>query len=103
MLGNAGRVEQTLEFERSKIYIIRLANQQIIASINIQPGNHNYIIYNTFAIFLNSPSELMQALRQRNLAEVRNYIVREYLHNNPQHLDEVHELIRQHVNETKTH
>jgi predicted transcriptional regulator len=42
----------------------------------------------------------MQALQRRNLAEVRNYLVREYVANNPQHLDEVRELIRQHVNET---
>jgi uncharacterized protein with HEPN domain len=50
---------------------------------------------------MNSPAELMQALQRRNLAEVRNYMVREYLHHNPQHLDEVRDLIRQHVNETK--
>jgi hypothetical protein len=54
-------------------------------------------------ITLNSPSELMQALQRRNLAEVRNYLVREYLHHNPQHLDEVRGLIRQHVAETKKH
>jgi hypothetical protein len=53
-------------------------------------------------ITLNSPAELMQALRQRNLvAEVRNYLVREYVATNPRYLDEVRELIRQHVNETK--
>ena len=52
-------------------------------------------------ITLNSPAELMQALQRRNLAEVRNYLVREYVANNPRHLDEVRELIRQHVNETK--
>jgi uncharacterized protein with HEPN domain len=43
----------------------------------------------------------MAALRQRNLAEVRNYLVREYIANNPHHLDEVRGLIQQHVNETK--
>jgi uncharacterized protein with HEPN domain len=50
---------------------------------------------------MNSPAELMQVLRQRNLAEVRNYIVHEYIANNPRHLDEVRGLIQQHVNETK--
>ena len=50
---------------------------------------------------MNSPAELMAVLQRRNLAEVRNYLVREYLANNPQHLDEVRDLIRQHVNETK--
>jgi hypothetical protein len=103
-LGGAGRVGRVIEVGASKIYIIRLANQQIIASINIQPGNRNYILLpNGVAVTLNSPSELMSALQQRNLAEVRNYMVREYVANNPQHLDEVRELIRQHVNETKKH
>jgi hypothetical protein len=43
----------------------------------------------------------MQALRQRGLAEVRNYLVREYVANNPQHLDEVREMLRKHIAETK--
>jgi uncharacterized protein with HEPN domain len=44
---------------------------------------------------------LLQTLQQRNLAEVRNYIVREYIANNPQHLDEVREMLRKHIAETK--
>jgi hypothetical protein len=101
-LGGAGRVGQVLSIGPSKIYFIRLADQTIIASINIQPGNRNYILLpNGVMVTLNSPAELMQALRQRNLAEVRNYMVREYLHHNPQHLDEIRGLIQQHVNETK--
>ena len=100
-LGNAGTVGRVIAVGPSKIYIIRLANQQVIASINIQPGNRNYILLpDGTMITLNSPSELMQALQRRNLAEVRNYLVREYIANNPRHLDEVRELIRQHVNET---
>jgi len=100
-LGGAGSVGRVISVGPSKIYIIRLANQQIIASINIQPGNRNYILLpDGTAVTLNSPSDLMQALQRRNLAEVRNYLVREYVANNPQHLDEVRELIRQHVNET---
>jgi len=104
-LGGAGSVGRVIGVNSNKIYLIRLANQQIIASINIQPGNRNYILLpNGTMITLNSPAELMQALRQRNLvAEVRNYLVREYVATNPQHLDEVRELIRQHVNETKKH
>ena len=101
-LGNAGRVGRVIEVGSSKIYIIRLANQQVIASINIQPGNRNYLLLpGGISVFLNSPAELMQALRQRNLAEVRNYLVREYIANNPHHLDEVRRLIQQHINETK--
>jgi hypothetical protein len=101
-LGGAGTVGRVIAVGPSKIYIIRLANQQVIASINIQPGNRNYILLpDGTMITLNSPAELMQALQRRNLAEVRNYLVREYVANNPRHLDEVRELIRQHVNETK--
>lgn len=101
-LGAAGRVGRVISVGPSKIYIIRLADASLIASINIQPGNRNYLLLpDDRMITLNSPAELMQALRQRNLAEVRNYLVHEYIANNPQHLDEIRELIRQHVNETK--
>ena len=100
-LGGAGSVQRVISIGPSKIYLIRLANQQIIASINIQPGNRNYVLLPLGTmVTLNSPAELLQALQQRNLAEVRNYMVREYVANNPHHLDEVRELIRQHVNET---
>ena len=104
-LGGAGSVGRIISVGESKIYIIRLANQQIMATINVQPGNRNYALFGNeqgnVMISMNSPGELMQVLQQRNLAEVRNYLVREYLANNPQHLDEVRNLIRQHVNETK--
>jgi hypothetical protein len=105
LLGARGSVGQVIEIGPSKIYIIRLANQQIIASINIQPGNSNYVLLGNengnVAIFMNSPSDLLQVLQQRNLAEVRNYIIREYIANNPQHLDEVKEMLRKHIAETK--
>jgi hypothetical protein len=107
-LGAAGSVGRVIEVPSTannnpcKIYIIRLANQQIIASINIQPGNRNYILLpNGTMVTLNSPAELMQALRQRNLAEAHQYIVREYIANNPHHLDEVKSLLRKHIAETK--
>jgi len=102
-LGGAGNVGRVIGVGSSKIYIIRLANQQIIASINIQPGNRNYLLLpGGIMVTLNSPSELMAALQQRNLAEVRNYLVREYIANNPQHVNEVRELIQKHIAETKT-
>jgi len=104
-LGGAGSVGRVISVGPSKIYIIRLANQQIIASINIQPGNRNYILFpnaqNNSSISINSPSELMSVLQQRNLAEVRNYMVREYVANNPHHLDEVKSLLKKHIAETK--
>jgi hypothetical protein len=104
-LGAAGRVGRIIAVGSSKIYIIRLANQQVIASINIQPGNRNYILLgnangNTM-IPINSPSELMSVLQNRNLAEVHSYIVREYVTQHPRHLDEVRSMIQQHINETK--
>lgn len=104
-LGNRGRVGRIIAVGASKIYIIRLANQQIIASINIQPGNRNYILFgnengNT-AVSLNSPAELLGALQQRNLAEMRRYLTQEYLANNPEQLEEVRGLLQQHIAETK--
>jgi hypothetical protein len=105
LLGAAGRVGRVIAVGDSKIYIIRLANQRIIASINIQPGNRNYVLLdndngNTM-IPINSPSELLSVLQNRNLAEVHSYIVREYVTQHPRHLDEVRSLIRQHISETK--
>jgi len=104
-LGAAGRVGRVIEVGSSKIYFIRLTNQSIIASINIQPGNRNYVLFpnaqGNVMVPMNSPAELMQALRQRNLAEAQNYIVREYLHHNPQHIDEVKSLLKKHIAETR--
>ena len=104
-LGAAGSVGRIIAVGDSKIYIIRLANQQVIASINVQPGNSNYILFgnaqgNTM-VPLNSPAELMSVLQRRNLAEVHSYIVREYVAQNPRHLDEVRSMIQQHISETK--
>ena len=86
-------------------YFIRLANQQVIASINVQPGNRNYVLFpndqGNAMVPMNSPAELMSVLQQRNLAEVRNYLVREYIANNPQHIDEVREMLRKHIAETR--
>jgi hypothetical protein len=103
ILGNAGRVGRVIQIGASKIYIIRLANQQIIASINVQPGNSNYILLpnasGNIALSLNSPSELLQALQQRNLAEIHQYLVNEYMDRNPKHLTEFKQLLRKHINE----
>ena len=104
-LGNRGRVGQVIQIGASKIYIIRLANQQIIASINVQPGNRNYVLFGNengnVALPLNSPAELVNALQQRNLAEMRRYLTQEYLANNPEQLEEVRGLLQQYVTETK--
>jgi hypothetical protein len=103
LLGNRGQVGRVIAIGNSKIYIIRLANQQIIASINVQPGNSNYILTGNNggnnAISLNSPADLVNVLTQRGLAEHRSYIVREYLNNNPKHAQEVRDMVAKHIDE----
>jgi hypothetical protein len=102
-LGFRGRVGRVIAVGNSKIYFIRLANQQVIASINVQPGNSNYILLpnasGNAVIPLGSPSDLLSALQQRNLAEHHNYLVREYLENNPTHRDEVKTMLKSHLDE----
>jgi hypothetical protein len=102
LLGNRGQVGRVISVGASKIYIIRLANQQIIASINVQPGNSNYLLFgnqggNT-AVSLNSPSDLVNVLTQRGLAEHRSYIMNEYLANYPEHKNEIKDLLKKHLN-----
>ena len=102
-LGNRGTVGRVIAIGSSKIYFIRLTSGQIIASINVQPGNYNYILTGNNggnnAISLNSPSDLVQVLTQRGLAEHRSYIVREYLNNNPKHAQEVRDMVAKHIDE----
>ena len=102
MLGNRGQVGRVISIGASKIYIIRLASGQIIASINVQPGNSNYLLTGNAggnnAIALSSPSDLVQALTQRGLAEHRSYIMNEYLANYPEQKDEVKNLLKKHLN-----
>ena len=102
MLGTRGRVGRTIAIGASKIYIIRLANQQIIASINVQPGNSNYLLLGNEggnnAIALSSPSDLLQVLQQRGLAEHYSYLVREFMANYPEHIDETKDILKKHLN-----
>ena len=104
LLGTAGRVGRVMSLPSgSKIYIIRLANQQVIASINVQPGNSNYVLTGNEggnnAFSLNSPAELLTVLQQRGLAEAHQYIMNEYLENYPGHIKEFKDLLRKHINE----
>ena len=104
-LNGRGRVTLVLSIGASKIYIIRLNNGQTVASINVQPGNRNYLLTGNengnVAVPMNSPSELLQVLQNRNLAEMRRYLTQEYLANNPEHLEEVRGLLQQHIAETR--
>lgn len=102
MLGANGTVQFVIEFGNSSVYIIRLSNGTKIASINKQPGNQHFIVTSFDSFHINSPAELVTALRNRNLLEIRHFITREYLERNPNHLNEIRELIKQHMQETKT-
>jgi hypothetical protein len=101
-LGDRGTVGRVISVGSSKIYIIRLANGQVIASINVQPGNSNYLLFpnesGNVAVALNSPSDLVNALLQRGLAEHHNYLVREFMDNYPEHNNEVKNILKQHLN-----
>ena len=107
ILGNAGRVNTVYEFGPSSIYIMRFPNdgpegqRPPVASIVAQPGNSHYIVTPTNSYDINSPSNLLQVLRQRNLAEIHQYLVNEYMERNPEHLNEFKELLRKHINEKK--
>lgn len=104
MLGSAGQVEQVLAVPgpqgESGIYVIRLRNGSRVISIRVQGPNNNYLLIpGTIALALNSSNELMNALRQRNLAEIRQYLVKSYLDENPDQLEEVKGILRKHINE----
>jgi hypothetical protein len=101
ILGNAGRVISSVEVGSSTIYLIRLPNGSSVASVVVQPGNGHYLITPQSAYQLESPSQLLSALQQRNLAEIHQYLVNEYMERNPEQLTEFKELLRKHINEKK--
>jgi hypothetical protein len=90
-LGNRGRVAATYNSGPSSIYFITLANGTRVASINIQPGNGNYVLVpGQEYIRLNSPSELLSALQARELAEV---LIAEFMSSNPTMIDETKKVV----------
>jgi hypothetical protein len=98
-LGNRGRVTSTYNSGPSSIYFIILANGSRIASINIQPGNGNYILIpGQEYIRLNSPTELLSALQARRLAEV---LIAEFMSSNPTMIDETKKILRYYKNKFK--
>jgi len=91
-LGNRGRVTSTWNSGPSSIYFITLANGSRIASINIQPGNGNYILIpGREPIRLTSPTELLSALQARDLAEV---LIAEFMVSYPTKLTETKKIIK---------
>jgi len=102
-LGDRGRVGRIIQVGGSKIYFISLPGARIVASINVQPGNSNYLLVGNEggnnAYELNTPSDLVSALINRGLAEYRSYIMREYLNDNPQHAQEVRDMVAKYIDE----
>ena len=98
-LGNRGRVTSTYNSGPSSIYFITLANGSRIASINIQPGNGNYVLIpGQEYIRLNSPTELLSSLQARDLAEV---LIAEFMSSNPTMIDETKKILRYYKNKFK--
>jgi hypothetical protein len=70
-LAGQGQVTDVLQVGYNRIYFIKLnnANQDIIASIKIQPGNKDYVVTSQKAFLLNSPNELTTFLKNNDLLE----------------------------------
>lgn len=99
LLGDAGQVTNAYAALTSRIYVIRLANGTNVISIKVYPGNREYLLIpGQTALQLNEPTALLTALRQRNLAEMKKYLVRSYLDTNPKNLEEFKNILRKHIN-----
>jgi hypothetical protein len=96
LLDGSARVTSVFSVGPSKIYFIETLNTpepETIASINIQPGNRNYVIVGNRAYFLNSPRELLSFLQNRELAEgLRTSMFKLHLQENPHMIDEIKQL-----------
>jgi len=70
-----------------------------VISIKVYPGNREYLLIpGQRAYRLDQPDQLVSLLRQNGLAEARKYFIRTYLDANPNSLEEVKEILRQHLN-----
>jgi hypothetical protein len=93
LLGRSGSVQNIISVGNSKIYIIGLNNGERIASINIQPGNRNYLVTSDQTYSMNSPSELLSFLQRIDLAEdLRSSMFKLHLQENPHMIDEIKKL-----------
>lgn len=93
LLTGQGRVTNVISVGPSKIYFIRLNNDTRIASINIQPGNRNYVVVGDRSYSLNSPRELVSFLQNRNILEtLRTSLVKLHLQENPYMIEEMKNL-----------
>jgi hypothetical protein len=101
LLGNLGHVDYVRIVGPSAIYGIQLESGNVVASVVAQPGNSHWLITQNGAFSLDSPANLVAALRQRNLTEIRGYIVNEYMERNPNQVNELKNTIKKHIKETK--
>ena len=93
LLAGQGRVTNVISVGSSKIYFIRLNNDTRIASINIQPGNRNYVVVGNLSYSLNSPRELVTFLQNRNILEtLRTSMVKLHLQENPHIIEQMKKL-----------
>jgi hypothetical protein len=90
LLAGQGRVTNVIGVGNNKIYFITLNDGTQLASINMQPGNRNYVVLNDRAFSLDSPSNLVSFLRNRNLLEgLRRSMVKVHLQENPHMVEEL--------------
>ena len=106
-LGTSGRVTAAYSIDSggqqpTKVYFITMASGAVIASINIQPGNYNYIVTANRAFVVNNPRQLMAALQANNINEgMKSFIVKNYLSLNPHQIDEVKAMLKNHTSNKK--
>jgi hypothetical protein len=92
-LAGQGRVTNVVGIGKSRIYFIRLNNGTQIASINVQPGNREYVVTNNRSYSLNSPRELLNFLQNNDILEaLRTSLVKLHLQENPHMIDEIKQL-----------
>lgn len=101
LLAGLGHVDYVRIVGSSAIYGIQLDSGNVVASVVAQPGNSHWLLTQNGAFQLDSPANLVAALRQRNLTEMRDYIVNEYIERSPENIDELKDTIRKHIEETK--
>lgn len=105
-LGTSGRVTAAYSIDSggqqpTKVYFITMASGAVIASINIQPGNYNYIVTANRAFVVNNPRQLMAALQANNINEMKSFMVKNYLSLNPHQIDEVKAMLKSHTSNKK--
>jgi hypothetical protein len=95
-LGARGNVTGVIVSGQSKMVIIQLASGAIIAQISIQPEARHYIVTSTTSFDMGRVGNFINSLAQRNISEA----VRGYIDQNPDHRNNVYEILK-YINETK--